>query len=108
MKSGAFSLMNASPRVLSIKTGNQSPMYRSPFKHLFVRTTAVALTFAALLGSTRADEPSVTAVLSSSEASVGEAVQLQIQVKGDRNAGAPSEILVDGLEIRSTGQTQAV
>ena len=82
-------------------------MYRSPFKHLFVRTTAVALTFAALIGSARADEPSVTAVLSSSEASVGEAVQLQIQVKGDRNAGAPSEILVDGLEIRSTGQMQS-
>ena len=86
-------------------TGNQSQMYRSPLKHfLLTRTAITAIGLAALTGSARADEPSVTAVLTSSEASVGQAVQLQIQVKGDRNAAPPSEISVDGLEIRSTGQ----
>ncbi len=99
--------MNASQRVLSIKTGNQFPMSRSPFKHFLAQTTIVALAFAAVTGSALADEPSVTAVLSSSEASVGEAVQLQIQVKGDRNAAAPSAISVDGLQIQSTGQMQS-
>ena len=34
-------------------------------------------------------------------------VQLQIQVKGDRNVAGPSEISVDGLEIHSTGQMQS-
>jgi len=83
-------------------------MYRSPLKHfLRAHTAIVAVTLAALTGSARADEPSVTAVLTSSEASVRQVVQLQIQVKGDRNAAAPSEISVDGLEIHSTGQVQS-
>jgi hypothetical protein len=60
-----------------------------------------------LVGSASADEPSVTAVLTSSETAVGQAIQLQIQVKGDRNAASPSKISVDGLEIQSTGQMQS-
>lgn len=57
-------------------------------------------------GSVRADNPSVTAVLDSSEAGVGETVQLQVRVTGGRNAEAPEEINVDGLEIRRTGTSQ--
>jgi hypothetical protein len=60
-----------------------------------------------LANSVFAEEPSVTAVLSSADAAVGEQVQLQILVKGDRNVGAPAPISVDGLEIQSTGQTQS-
>jgi hypothetical protein len=83
-------------------------MYRSPLKRsLLVRTAIASLAFATLVGSASADEPSVTAVLTSSEATVGQAVQLQIQVKGDRNVAPPAEISVDGLEIHSTGQTQS-
>jgi hypothetical protein len=83
-------------------------MYRSPLKHfLLARTAIVSLTVAALTGSARADEPSLTAVLTSSEATVGQRVQLQIKVKGDRNAAAPSEISVDGLEIHSTAPLQS-
>lgn len=86
-------------------TGNQSQMHRSPLKYfLLSRMAILTVALAALTGPARADEPSVTAALTSSEASVGQAVQLQIQVKGDRNAAAPSEISVDGLEIHSTGQ----
>jgi len=93
---------------MSIMTGNQSQMYRSPLKHSLLARTAIAvLALAALVGSASADEPSVTAVLTSSEATVGQAVQLQIQVKGDRNVAPPSEISVDGLEIHSTGQMQS-
>src|SRR5207237_8301145 len=49
-----------------------------------------------------ADSPSVTAVLSNSEAAVGETVQLQIRVTGGRSADAPEKIAVDGLQIYRT------
>jgi hypothetical protein len=53
-----------------------------------------------------ADSPSVTAVLSNSEAAVGETVQLQIRVTGGRSAEAPEKIAVDGLQIYRTGTSQ--
>ena len=49
-----------------------------------------------------ADSPSVTAVLNSSEAALGETVQLEIRISGARGAEAPEEIAVDGLEIHRT------
>src|SRR5262252_9188009 len=54
----------------------------------------------------RADSPSVTAVLSNSEATVGETVALQIKVTGPGDARPPEEISIDGLEIRSTGTSR--
>ena len=82
-------------------------MHHSPLKeNSFIRLAIVLAGLALLVGPARAEEPSVTAVLSSSEAMVGEVVQLQIQVKGDRNVSAP-EISVDGLGIQSTGRTQS-
>lgn len=53
--------------------------------------------------SARAAEPSATAVLSSSETAVGQPVQLEIQVTGTSNPKPPTEIVVDGLDIRSAG-----
>ena len=53
-----------------------------------------------------ADAPSVTAVLSTSEAAVGETMKLQIRATGGRNAEAPAKIAVDGLEIYRTGTSQ--
>src|SRR6202140_697356 len=53
-----------------------------------------------------ADSPSATAVLSNSEAAVGETVQLQIRVTGARSADAPEKIAVDGLQIHRTGTSQ--
>ena len=83
-------------------------MHRSFLRHgLLARTTVAAFAFAALVGSVCAEEPSVTAVLTSSETAVGQPVQLQIQVKGDRNAAPTAQISVDGLEIQSAGQTQS-
>ena len=55
-----------------------------------------------------ADSPSVTAVLNSSEAALGETVQLDIRISGARGADAPEEIAVDGLEIRRTGTSQRI
>src|SRR4030095_3800295 len=55
-----------------------------------------------------ADSPSVTAVLNSSEAALGETVRLEIRVTGARGADAPEEIMVDGLEIRRTGTSQRI
>jgi BatD DUF11 like domain len=54
----------------------------------------------------RADSPSVTAVLSNSEAVVGATLELQIKVTGPGDAQPPEEISVDGLEIRATGQSR--
>src|SRR5207248_6342234 len=54
----------------------------------------------------RADSPNVTAVLSNSEATVGETVELQIKVTGPGDARPPEEISIDGLEIHSTGQSR--
>jgi hypothetical protein len=53
-----------------------------------------------------ADAPSVTAVLSNSEATVGETVELQIKVTGPGDAQPPEEISIDGLEIHSTGTSR--
>src|SRR5216110_3860595 len=55
-----------------------------------------------------ADSPSVTAVLNSSEAAVGETVHLEIRVAGAHGADAPENIMVDGLEIRRTGTSQSI
>src|SRR5436190_21243254 len=54
----------------------------------------------------RADSPSVTAVLSNSEATVAETVELQIKVTGPGDARPPEEISIDGLEIHSTGTSR--
>jgi len=56
----------------------------------------------------RADSPSVTAVLNSSEAALGETVHLEIRVAGAHGADAPENIMVDGLEIRRTGTSQRI
>src|SRR5213082_963949 len=55
-----------------------------------------------------ADSPSVTAVLNSSEAALGETVHLEIRVAGAHGADAPENIMVDGLEIRRTGTSQRI
>jgi hypothetical protein len=56
----------------------------------------------------RAEAPSVTAVLTSSETEVDRPVQLQIKISGDNNATPPNDIAVDGLDIRYTGESQLV
>ncbi len=56
----------------------------------------------------RAEPPTVTAVLTTSETEEGRPVQLQIKVTGDSEAIPPNDIAVDGLEIRYTGQSQLV
>ncbi|HEV3409315.1 MAG TPA: BatD family protein [Chthoniobacterales bacterium] len=60
------------------------------------------------LHSALADSPSVTAVLSNSEAVVGEVVHLDIQVTGAANPKPPADIKVDGLDIRRGGVSRQV
>src|SRR5439155_7576481 len=64
--------------------------------------------FAVVIGAhlAQADAPSVTAVLSSSQATVDESVELQIKVTGPGDARPPEEISIDGLEIHSTGTSR--
>src|SRR6266550_4717200 len=54
-----------------------------------------------------AEYPSVTAVLSNSEATVGQNVQLEIKVRGANSANVP-DISLDGLEIRQTGTSHQI
>ncbi len=53
-----------------------------------------------------AESPTVTAVLSNSEAVVDQMVELQIKVSGPGDARPPEEISVDGLEIHATGTSR--
>src|SRR5215218_7832520 len=63
--------------------------------------SAACLCSAARLAA--AENPSVTAVLTESETTLGRPVQLEIQVSGVANPKPPGEINVDGLDIRSAG-----
>lgn len=66
-------------------------------------TSAIALFASIAFSSVHAEQPSATAVLSSSETAIGQPVQLEIQVTGAANPKQPGEIVVDGLDIRSAG-----
>lgn len=92
---------------MSIKTGNRSQMPRSLFHCLIARVAIASFALAACIPFAQAEQPSVTAVLSSSQTAVGQPVELQIRVKGDRSVAPPTVISVDGLEIQSTGQMQS-
>ena len=71
------------------------------------RIGLVLIALIAVLGTKAfAESPSVTAVLSNSEAVVGQMVQMEIKVSGANNAGLPTEISVDGLEIHQTGTSR--
>src|SRR5438876_6860096 len=70
------------------------------------RILLLAFAVVAMAQVARADSPSVTAVLSNSEVTVGETVELQIKVTGPGDARPPEEISVDGLEIHATGQSR--
>jgi hypothetical protein len=75
-------------------------LFRRVFLLLFLAIASTPLV--------RAEAPTVTAVLTSSETEVDRPVQLQIKVTGDANAIPPNDIAVDGLDIRYTGQSQLV
>ncbi len=73
---------------------------------LALRIQVLLLAFFAIAGfsaARAAESPSVTAVLTDSETTLGRPVQLEIQVTGVSNPKPPGEINVDGLDIRSAG-----
>src|SRR5438132_13846028 len=74
-----------------------------PKKYLALIFAAVSLATTAL-----ADEPSVTAVLTSSQTVLGRPVELQIKITGSPSAKPPDSIPVDGLDIRYSGQSQMI
>src|SRR5262245_28441426 len=73
---------------------------------MFPRILTAIFVILACMQYAFADSPSVTAVLSNSEATVGETVELQIKVTGPGDARPPEEISIDGLEIHSTGTSR--
>jgi BatD DUF11 like domain len=74
------------------------------------RKRYLAFIFGATLLATSAfaEEPSVTAVLTSSRTVLGRPVQLQIKITGSPGAKPPDVINVDGLDIRYAGQSQMI
>jgi len=108
--------MNTSRCVLSITTGEEmcdgcAAMFNlkmAAHSPRIVRLLLALFLFGGAMQLARADAPSVTAVLTSSETEVDRPVQLQIKVAGDNNATPPNEIAVDGLDIRYTGESQLV
>jgi hypothetical protein len=73
---------------------------------MFSRIFITVLALVSIAQIARADSPSVTAVLSNSEVTLGETVELQIKVTGPGDARPPEEISIDGLEIHSTGTSR--
>src|SRR5262252_9307479 len=100
MRKQRCDLMNAGRRAMSIRTGDGC--FRFDGRSLISMGRAIFLATIALMAAVQiaqADSPNVTAVLSNSEADVGEGVQLEIRVTGGRAADVPDQIAVDGLEI---------
>ena len=71
---------------------------------MFRRILFLAPIAIAAMQSTFAASPTVTAVLSNSQPTVGQIVQLEIKISGANKAKVPESISVDGLEIHQTGQ----
>jgi len=66
----------------------------------------VALSLAGVVSFARAESPSITAVLTSSETTLGAPVQLEIKITGTSGVQAPPSIDAEGLDIRYTGESQ--
>jgi oxygen tolerance protein BatD len=96
--------MNVEFSAMSIRIGEGGGL----MVEVSMRARILLVAFAAVAGAqfARAEAPSVTAVLSNSEAVAGETVELQIKVTGPGDAQPPEEISVDGLEIHATGQSR--
>src|SRR3954462_7085678 len=77
-------------------------MVKSPGKLLLICGLSFALSASCFAAA------SVTAVLSNSEAVVGEMVQLEIRLTDAGGATVPNNIRVDGLEIHQTGRSQQI
>src|ERR1044072_6248901 len=100
--------MNARPHYMSIRIGSMARILVAFSSHRLVATVLFAAIMAVLAPQrARAEEPPVTAPLSSSATGVGEPGQLQIKISGARNAAPSVDIAVDGLDIRSAGQMQS-
>jgi hypothetical protein len=80
------------------------PLYNAR-AHPWLRLAVMILSIC-LASRVWADSPSVTAVLSNSEATVGQMVQMDVKVSGANSVQAPEEIIADGLEIRRTGTSR--
>jgi oxygen tolerance protein BatD len=92
---------------MSIKIGrNCSARMFSNRSIYLLRVIASAICVLATVRAASAAGPTVTAVLSNSSTSVDEPVHLQIKVTGSSGAKPPSQIFVDGLDIRYSGQSQ--
>src|SRR5438270_5667470 len=75
---------------------------------IFARNFGLALALLLLIPARQvhAASPSVTAVLSDSQPTVGQMVQLEIKVSGANSANVPETISIDGLEIHQTGTSR--
>src|SRR3954454_8784579 len=99
--------MNARQPCMSIRIGrNCSARMFSNRSIYLLPVIASAICVLASAKEASAAGPTVTAVLSNSSTAVGQPVQLQIKVTGSSSAKPPGQILVEGLDIRYSGQSQ--
>lgn len=87
---------------MSIMIGKSAMQRPRVFVSILVAATGVL--FAMDIADAAA--PSLTAVLSNSDAAVGETVQLEIHIRDAGNGIVPPEISVEGLEIHQTGTSR--
>src|SRR5438477_907529 len=90
--------MNAGLLIVSITTGER----RMRSLVLIKITLTLFLIGALMTAEARAESPSVTAVLTSSETALGQPVQLEVKIRGTSTATPPQTIAVDGLQIALT------
>src|SRR6266576_4081566 len=88
--------MNAGRFIVSITTGERR------MRSLVLIRITLFLIGALITGEARAESPSVTAVLTSSETALGQPVQLEVKIKGTSTVTTPQTIAVDGLQIALT------
>lgn len=73
----------------------------------FLKSVSAFLLFLCLcMGIAKANEPSISATLSSNSTSVTEPVELQVTIQGSQKPSAP-EVRVDGLDIKYAGQSSS-
>src|SRR5437588_60672 len=88
--------MNAGLLIVSMTTGERR------MRSLVLIKITLVLIGALMTAEARAESPSVTVVLTSSETALGQPVQLEVKIKGTSTATPPQTIAVDGLQIALT------
>src|SRR5205814_7752700 len=73
---------------------------------MFSRACLIFLLAIGAHHTAQAESPTITAVLTSSETTLGQPVQFEIKITGANGVTPPTSIEADGLDIRYSGESQ--